>query len=100
MISFMIFEWPKLTHNKKMDKSLHKHCNIIALLERIPLISYTGKEPFISENYYYLWNINNTSKFCSYILNYEFLTEQTYNKKVMLYDENVSIPINKVNSIN
>ena len=69
-------------------------------LERIPLISYTGKELFISENYYYPWNINNTSKFCSYILNYEFLTEQTYNKKVMLYDENVSIPINKVNSIN
>lgn len=65
-------------------------------LERIPLISYTGKGLFISENYYYPWNINNTSKFCSYILNYEFLTEQTYNKKVMLYDENVSIPINKV----
>lgn len=86
----------KVDTQQKMDKSLHKHCNIIALLERIPLIEYTGKELFISENYYYPWNINNTSKFCSYILNYEFLTEQAYNKKVMLYDGNVSIPINKV----
>ena len=86
----------KVDTQQKMDKSLHKYCNIIALLERIPLIEYTGKELFISENYYYSWNINNTSKFSSYILNYEFLTEQTYNKKVMLYDENVSIPINKV----
>ena len=60
----------KVDTQQKMDKSLHKYCNIIALLERIPLIEYTG--------------------------NYEFLTEQTYNKKVMLYDENVSIPINKV----
>lgn len=42
-------------------------------LQKISFISYTGKEIYVNDHYYYPWNINSNAKFCSYLLHYKFL---------------------------
>lgn len=86
-------------------------------LQKISLISYTGKEIYANDHFYYPWNINNKAKFCSYLLHYKFLPgdaskyaefakdgrhwdnsreykiyhEVCTNNKLSFYDENISI---------
>ena len=88
-------------------------------LQKIPLISYTGKQIYVNNHYYYPWNINSKAKFCTYLLHYKFLPGdaekytalakdkgnwnnsheyKTYydifsNGKVTFYDKDISIAI-------
>ena len=92
-------------------------------LQKIPFISYSGSEVLANDHYYYPWNINKKSKYCSYLLHYKFLPEdkekydtfakderhwnnsreyKTYQNvlsktpKTSFYDKNISIPIDKI----
>ena len=86
-------------------------------LQKIPFISYTGNLIFVSDHYYYPWNINNKAKFCSYLLRYLFLPNDNKkyniclednrffydlddyllnNNRIYFYDDKVSIPINDI----
>lgn len=49
-------------------------------LQKLPIISYTGKELFANDHYYYPFSINKNAKFCLYLLHYKFLPgdEQKY----------------------
>lgn len=93
-------------------------------LQKISFISYTGKEVVANNHFYYPWSINKKAKYCSYLLHYKFLLgdRETYNKfvedeghgnnsreykffrkrllkneKICFYNEDISIPIDKIN---
>lgn len=55
-------------------------------LQKIPLINYTGNEIYISSNFYYPFNINNT-KYSSYLLSYKRIEN--------LYDKDISISLDE-----
>ena len=91
-------------------------------LQKIPFISYTGNEVFVNDHYYYPWKINETAKFCSYILHYKFLpgdlekydlyvsdgrhwnnsreykvySNLLHNNTITFYDEDISIRIDDI----
>lgn len=62
-------------------------------LQKISYISYTGKEVYANDHFYYPWSINKKAKFCSYLLHYKFLG---YDNKAIFYNENISIPIDDI----
>ncbi|MEG0220818.1 MAG: histidine phosphatase family protein [Clostridia bacterium] len=72
-------------------------------LQKISFIKYTGKEIFVSDHFYYPWNLNNKAKFCAYLLHYNFFTKDDRDlsnyseyKNISFYDENISILINDI----
>ena len=67
--------------------------DINSSLQKIPYISYTGKEVYANNYFYYPWNINKKAKFCSYLLHYKLLNS---NNKISFYDKNISIPISDI----
>jgi len=57
--------------------------NINPSLQKIPMTKYTGTELFINDHFYYPFNLNNNSKFISYLLHYKFLPGDY--KKYLIY---------------
>lgn len=92
-------------------------------LQKVPFITYTGKEIFANDHYYYPWYINKETIFCSYLLHYKFLpgddkkyttfvkdgrhwndsheykiynAELIKNNKITFYDKKISINIDDI----
>ncbi len=92
-------------------------------LQKIPFITYTGKELFVNDHFYYPWDINAKATFCSYLLHYKFLpgdnekyiafakdgrhwnNSREYkvysdiilqSEKISFYDQNISIPVDEI----
>lgn len=61
--------------------------NINPSLQKIPMIRYTGTELFINDHFYYPFNLNNNSKFISYLLHYKFLFEDYKKYLISANDE-------------
>ena len=59
-----------------------------SLLQKIPFISYTGRDLLLNEHFYYPWEINEEAELCMYLLNYEFFEKY---KNVSFYDSDISI---------
>ena len=90
-------------------------------MQKVQFIIYSGKEVFANDHFYYPFEINNNAEFRAYLLHYKFLPgdEEKYNiyakdgrhwnnsreyiiyknfinKRITLYDKNVSILIDDI----
>lgn len=95
---FVDKETYRITNDKSYGQSFYggpeaRVLGVNSLLQKIPFISYTGRELLLDEHFYYPWEINNESEFCTYLLNYEFFEKY---KNVSFYDNDISILIDDI----